>query len=266
MLKPHVDLLDTGATGGDWRGDIGRHFSAAEWDAWFASYRPFIMHYAHMAQEHGVSMLAVSTELIAASPQEAHWRATIAEIRSVYKGTLTDAANWGGEEVNKTWWDAVDVIGVDAYYPLWDHAGPNPPLDPVPTVDELVAAWQPVVPRLESLAAQWNKSVMFTEIGFCSGTSRQGCGLPATSASRQLQANAFEATLRVWTAVPVWIGVHWWNIVSDPSFTGTTNGCMDPRGKPAESVLRHWYGAPPRPCADTTSCPIIGERKCTCFL
>ena len=42
--------------------------------------------------------------------------------RNVYSGVITSSANWGwlddrgGEETQKTWWDAVDFIGVDAYY------------------------------------------------------------------------------------------------------------------------------------------------------
>eukprot|EP01046_Picozoa_sp_COSAG06_P063368 COSAG06_NODE_14682_length_1135_cov_2.015444_2_plen_129_part_00 len=34
-----------------WRGDIGRHFTAAEWATWFASYSPFIEHYAKLAEQ-----------------------------------------------------------------------------------------------------------------------------------------------------------------------------------------------------------------------
>jgi hypothetical protein len=52
----------------------------------------------------------MSCELISASNQETHWRELISEVRGVYNGQLTDAANWGylnatgGEETNKTWW------------------------------------------------------------------------------------------------------------------------------------------------------------------
>lgn len=37
-------------------------------------------------------------------------------MREVYSGELTASANYGGEETGKSWWDAVDYIGVDAYY------------------------------------------------------------------------------------------------------------------------------------------------------
>src|SRR5512143_2464028 len=46
MLKPHVDLANDSA---HYRGEIGPEFTAADWAAWFASYRPFIVHYAEMA-------------------------------------------------------------------------------------------------------------------------------------------------------------------------------------------------------------------------
>ncbi len=32
-------------------------------------------------------------------------------------GPLFPGANWGNED-NVQWWDAVDVVGVDAYYPI----------------------------------------------------------------------------------------------------------------------------------------------------
>ena len=73
-------------------------------------------------------------------------------MREVYKGELTDAANWGGEEVDKLWWDAVDVIGVDAYYPI---GGDNRN----PTTEDLVEAWQPIIDTLRGLHLAWNKPV-----------------------------------------------------------------------------------------------------------
>ena len=49
-LKPHVDLLDDAE---HWRGEIGPHFSDAEWALWFASYSTYMQHMAQLAVEMG---------------------------------------------------------------------------------------------------------------------------------------------------------------------------------------------------------------------
>ena len=40
-------------------------------------------------------------------------------MREVYDGKLISATNYGGEEVSTQYWDALDYIGVDAYYLNW---------------------------------------------------------------------------------------------------------------------------------------------------
>lgn len=56
----------------------------------------------------------------------------------------------------------MDFIGIDAYY-NYDAGLVNP------TLDELLNAYQAVVNRLESLANKWQKKVVLTELGYCSG-------------------------------------------------------------------------------------------------
>jgi hypothetical protein len=67
-----------------------------------------LLHYATLAQETNVELFSLSCELIAASKRDTEWRALAAQVRTVFHGLLTDAANWGylnatgGEETNKT--------------------------------------------------------------------------------------------------------------------------------------------------------------------
>jgi len=42
----------------------------------------------------------------------------LAQVRAVYKGKLWYGANWGSYIWEVAWFDAVDYIGCDAYYPL----------------------------------------------------------------------------------------------------------------------------------------------------
>ena len=81
MLKPHIDLTNDDPQ--YWRGDIGKGFSSADWDQWFASYEKFFLPYARMAEEEKVDLLSLSCELIEASLQESHWRAFVPKVRKV---------------------------------------------------------------------------------------------------------------------------------------------------------------------------------------
>ena len=148
LLKPHVDLLRNEHPVGDyWRGDIGgcpddaTPFTSEQWGAWFRSYAEFFLPYAKLAEEEGVGMLSMNCELYCANRQSAHWRALVAATRHVYSGKLTEAAmppaagtatgggkNCAGRTVGGVppppyvesidWYDAVDVVGLDAYWVL----------------------------------------------------------------------------------------------------------------------------------------------------
>ena len=52
-------------------------------------------------------------------PFEAQWRALIADVREQTGAPLTYAANWTDYE-RVPFWDALDVIGIQAYFPLAD--------------------------------------------------------------------------------------------------------------------------------------------------
>ena len=101
LLKPHIDLLrDNKPKGRFWRGDIGgcpegmppaphppagvKRFTATEWDAWFASYAQFLAPYASLAQEEGVAMLSLNTELYCPNLQADRWRKLAADTRKTY--------------------------------------------------------------------------------------------------------------------------------------------------------------------------------------
>jgi len=160
MLKPHLDLPNEDVTG-IWRGYIGTEFtSESQWTAWFAAYTDFILHYARLSQAYGADQFCVGVELLGTTHRAENWRAVIAAVRAVYRGPIIYAALHGGEETSINWWDAVDLIGVDAYYPLTDSAWT--PDQPDLTVAELVARWEQPISRLAGLAAAFGKQVSLT--------------------------------------------------------------------------------------------------------
>ncbi|MDY0019170.1 MAG: hypothetical protein RBT47_04130 [Anaerolineae bacterium] len=237
MLKPHVDLSNDPT---HWRGEIGQGFTAAQWDAWFSSYRAFLNHYALLAGTHGVEQFCVGTELSGTEAHTSEWRAAIAGVREVYDGPITYASNWG-DETGLAWWDAVDFIGVDAYYPLAEGADP--------TLEELKAAWEPYVALLGDLAESWDKTILFTEIGYRSidGTASHPWDWQTGGAiDLQEQADAYQAVFESVFDQPWFAGIFWWDWGTDPFVGGACDDGYTPHDKPAEDVLRAGYGAPPR--------------------
>src|SRR5262245_29969248 len=86
MLKPHVWLRPP-----DWPGSIDPGSEQA-WNAWFASYRDFILHYARLAQRTGIDALCLGNELEKSTPHAKEWRETVRAVRQVYRGPITYGA------------------------------------------------------------------------------------------------------------------------------------------------------------------------------
>jgi hypothetical protein len=238
MLKPHVDPWN-----GQWRGDI----NPTDIDAWFASYTQFILHYAQMAEELGVEAYCMGTEFrtISGAANRDRWVAVINTIRNVYSGVLTYAANAtfpADEFTSVSFWDQLDLIGLDGYFTLTDQADP--------TLAQLIAAWrsnrygEDLVAAVQNFADSRQKPVIFTEIGYKStdGTNREPWNFGLTGAlDTAEQRDCYEAAFTVWSQQSSWMkGFFWWAWpVPAPAANDTD---YNPRGKPAEAVLRAWQG------------------------
>ena len=238
-LKPHVDIESDPSL---WRGTIGQDFSDAEWATWFAAYTTFINHYAMLAEASGVEQFVVGTELRNASQREAEWRTLISGLRSIYpNGSLTYSANHSGEENSINWWDALDYIGISAYYPI--------ATDATASLSELESGWQSVATTLDTLASNTGKSILFTEVGFRStdGAAVQPwCSDCAGSLDEAEQANAYQAFYNVIYNQPWFAGMYWWGWDVDPNDSGPCNGNYSPFNKAAENVIRQAHGASPK--------------------
>ncbi len=237
MLKPHVDVSD-----GSWRGDI----APTDVDAWFANFATFITHYAQMAQDNGVEMLCFGTEYKTMTGVDnlPRWTSIISAIRAVYTGKLAYAANAtsaGDEFTSVSFWDQVDVIGLDGYFPLTNHADP--------TISELLAAWNSnryglnIVALVTNFAnAHPNQPVIFTEIGYRSaaGANMAPWDYQQTSAADTLeQQNCYHAMYQTWGKPGSAIkGQFWWAWPVNPPGANDTD--YNPRNKPAQIVFQNW--------------------------
>jgi hypothetical protein len=234
MMKPHVDLANDSQ---HYRGEIGPDFTAADWAAWFASYRPFILHYAGMAARTGCELYCVGCELGTTAVQAEAWREIIAAVRGLYAGPLTYADNQIETNADAvTWWDAVDYIGQDAYPTLTSVVEP--------TVEELLSGWTPFRDKLRRLSQKWGKPLLLTEIG-CRSV-RGGAQNPwdwqrAGAVDLAVQANFYEAACRAASGQSWLRGIYWWQWSPDPEDGGPEDTGYSPHGKPAEEILRTWY-------------------------
>ena len=203
-------------------------------EAWFASYTGFISHYAAMAQRLGVEQFAVGSELASISDDRPGWLQVIREVRARYDGTVLYAAD-PGEAERVPFWDALDVIGIDAYYPL----------STAPTTDvaELQRAWEPIRVAMAEGAARYGRKILFTEAGYTSqeGTTTRPNDWTLGPPNEREQAAAYQALLATFSDEPWWEGVYWWvwNALPDDGSDHATN--YSPRGKAAERVVRQWW-------------------------
>jgi arabinogalactan endo-1,4-beta-galactosidase len=239
LLQPSVNLKDP--TYG--HVEIGNAFTTEEqWQAWFASYREFINHYASFAQEAGVDMLYVGSEQYGVTHREEDWRRIVKEVRERFKGPISyDSVCWGFPETEVKrikWWDAVDYVAVDFWLPLTDKNDP--------TVEELKEAWieKGYVADLENISKQFNKPVIISEIGYGSrdGTNRYpGQGSEGAPIDLQEQADCYQAALEVLWGKPWLQGIFWWQWFANPEAGGPNDTGGTPYGKPAEEVLKKFY-------------------------
>ncbi|MFD0318559.1 glycoside hydrolase family 113 [Streptomyces flavalbus] len=231
LLKPHVDLDD---------GTDRATIRPADPDAWFTAYTRFITHYARIAARCGADAFAIGTELAGTDGDLTRWTAVADRVRVIYGGPLVYAANYDAYE-GVAFWHTVDLVGVDAYWPLSER--------PTRDVRRLLRAWTPVRDRLAAFAARTGRPVLFTEAGYAS--ERGGVTAPysrtvSTVPDAAEQAVGYEALLRAFSGLPWWAGVHWWvweQLPTPPARERALDYSAD--GKEAASVVAQWWNAPP---------------------
>ncbi|QDA59005.1 glycoside hydrolase family 113 [Hymenobacter jejuensis] len=240
MLKPHLWVQ---GSGGSWPGDVQMQ-SAADWQAWFANYTRFVLHYAQLAEREHFDALCLGTELLHASTEhEAEWRTLIQQVRKVYRGPLTYAANWSGEYEKIRFWDALDFIGIQAYFPLSQANSP--------AKATLLAGWKPHLAAIERLQKRFNKPIIFTEAGY--KTTADAAVEPwkwpdnmavFASPDEQTQAACYEALFETFWSKPWFKGLFVWKWYPGLAADGPARRHLDftPQHKPAEQVMARWYG------------------------
>jgi hypothetical protein len=234
LLVPHL-WVDRGG----WRGEIDPG-SEEGWARWFASYTRFVTEWARVAREGHAEMLSIGVEMKSSSQTRVpQWLDVIEAIRRVYPGLLTYSANWD-EEPQVTFWDRLDVVGINAFYPLAEHEGAG--------LDELRRGARERARQLGEWATREGRSVMFTEVGY---TARPNPAvrpwewpdaMAGVHVDEHAQAEAYRALLEAFANEPWFAGAFVWRYYANPMDASQEPAWgFSPRGREAESVLRTFY-------------------------
>lgn len=232
------------ARNGEWRGN----FCPRDRRAWFYAYRTRVLAVARIAQAARAEQLIIGSEMpcltlnVNDRLNEARWRWIIGDVRKVYTGKLTYSAQRDSDyrpysELDQiTFWNALDVIGVSAYYPM--AAGS-------PSVATLRSSWERVVQTsLLPQSRKWRKNVVLTEVGFRSIRDAQvepwnyQRTAPIDLAA---QARSYEAVLDMVRDHAFLTGVHLWFWSPNPNAGGLTDRNYTPQRKPAQTVMTRFW-------------------------
>ena len=139
-----------------------------------------------------------------------------------------------------TWWDDLDFIGIDAYFPFCE--------DIDPTVDQLTDSYQPIADSLSLFAAKWNKKIIYTEYGFLSVDGAAGkhweLDTSIENINLDLQARSYKAILEVLQRSDWYSGGFFWKWHFQVRNKMRLKTRWTPQGKPAMDVIKDYYGNP----------------------
>jgi hypothetical protein len=222
--------------------------------------------------------------------RDCEWRHMIAAIRGAtynslvgnhplpggnYSGKLIYSASWNlipglqsgsnkPEFEGITWWDAVDYIGVNAYFPLTRDADVS--------VDQLTQAWHGqgldlagqgnIYSRLQAVSDKFDKSLVFTSAGYESIAGANAKPDPnqqdyasTTTQDQGEQRFDMEALVTTFNGEPWWQGVFWYEdqpmpYASQPNWQYSTAWAADTLrdSKEGGAFLAGYYHNAPITC------------------
>lgn len=232
MIKPQIWVWN-----GEFTGDI-KMSSEDNWKALENTYTKFILEYAELAQETKAEIFCIGTELenfVTERPK--YWNDLIDNIRKIYKGKLTYAANW--DEFKRTpFWSQLDYIGVDAYFPVSDKR--------TPTVEECKTGWQTHKNIIKSISETHKKPIVFTEYGYRSMDYTGKVPWDSDHTNKTLnfegQTNATQALFEEFWNEDWFAGGFVWKWFHNYEQSGgEKDNQFTPQNKPVEMVIKSFY-------------------------
>jgi hypothetical protein len=178
----------------------------------------------------------VATELDRTLSHEPEWRHIIAEVRKRTQVPLTYAANWTHyREVS--FWDALDVIGIQAYFPVSKTSDPD--------MEALLLGWEHILHEVEAYGVEQNRKVVFTELGYSRAYTAAATPWSYRSDGAEaepIQARCLEAALRSIERSSVVLGAFLWKWFPNPYPVGRNFQLATPAIK--EVIRKAWVSPP----------------------
>ena len=221
--------------GAEWRGTLSVK-KERDWQQLEQNYEAYILKLAKIAAIEEVDLFSVGTELKEfATKRPQFWRQLIQKVRMIYDGPLTYAANW--DEYQKiSFWQDLDYIGVDTYFPINKMKTPE--------VKKTIKYWRAIQKQLRKLSKAEDRKILLTEFGYRNvsyagkrpWTHDKGKNTPP---NYQAQVNLLEAFFQSFWHKPWVAGGFSWKWFGNPKSGKDTTFSV--QGKPALKVLQKWY-------------------------
>lgn len=232
MLKPHLWIRH-----GQYTGHLTMQ-NEDDWKAFEDSYRIFILDYAKLAQIEQVNIFSIGVELeqfVASRPN--YWRKLIKEVRAIYKGKLTYASNWD-EYSRVPFWDQLDYIGIDSYFPISEMQ--------TPTVAQAKKGWERWKQEMVTFSQLQKRQVLFTEWGYRSmdytGKEPWATHREEGKVNLEAQANATQAVFETFWNEDWFAGGFVWKwFIHHDQVGGIENNRFTPQNKPAQEVIKKYF-------------------------
>lgn len=230
MLKPQL------WTWKGWTGDLSMQ-NESDWKQFFKYYYDWIIHYAFMAELYHFDFFCIGVEFQKATlSHEEEWVALFEKVRKLYSGKITYAANWGDEFEKVKFWNHLDYISINCYYPLSDKTNVSD--------EELLDSFEKTLDKIESVQKKFNKPLIITEIGFKSidfPWIQPHKDADEQNYNEVSQQRCYEIMFKAMTDEP-WInGVYLWQWPSYLDYVESNPKGFTPAGKLAEATVKKWF-------------------------
>lgn len=224
-----------------------------DFTTWWESKKGMVFHYAQICQQNDVDMFIISTELskVDGTAYSSYWKSLIAQVRNTYSGIITYAANWDNYQ-NVSFWSDLNMIGIDAYFPLL-------PRNEKQTI-YIKQAWTSCQVPGDYYGKNWlqtlrdfsiasKKNILFTEIGYSSKNmtdpSDSVLAKPysdpddfAGTVDMEVQTKAYAGFIETFLREDWFEGFFIWEWKPDPVAGGYTDNRYTPQNKPVIELLK----------------------------
>lgn len=232
MLKPHFWVENVG-----WAGELV--FDEKNWRVWEKNYLEFVVNHANFCEENAIKYFCFGVELkTAVQARPKFFDQLIDTIRTHYSGKVLYAANWDNFE-NVSFWNKLDYIGIDAYFPLSYSIRPSK--------KELKDAWKLPKCEMRKLSEQYGKQVILTEFGYRNSEFALGKQWLIDELTQDsildndIQELGYSVLFKeLWNEDYIAGGFLWKWWIYDESRNALKND-YSPQHKPVETVINKWY-------------------------